>query len=899
MNMRKIFLSTLIALYGLLLMAAPHSFLPLDVSQPDGSQIRIYASGDEFHNWLHDEDNYTIVKDDAGRYVYAAQDGEKVAATALVVGVANPAQRSLAKGINLSERLIEAKYEHLASMRDYSNARSPHTGDFDNLVVYIRFSDSPNFMYPNSYYDNIFNNTAPNANSMKNYFLAASYDQLSVDSYFFPAPNGDVIVSYIDSHPRSYYQPLSPSNPNGYDEEDYWARTDREHTLLANASAHVASLIPGSINVDGDGDGYVDNVCFIIQGSPDGWAQLLWPHRWVLYGADAYIQGARVWDFNFQLESSLGSSGASVLAHEMFHSLGAPDLYRYNTTNITPIGSWDLMASNTNPPQHMSAWMKHRYGEWLPTPPMITESGTYTLHPVASSATNNAYRIQSWRSTDSYVLEYRKPHGLYDTTLPGQGLLVYRLNTGVEGNADGPPDELYIYRPNGVNNNTNGMLSRAAMSVQNNRTMMTESTNPSGFTTQDYPGGLYLYDVGHAGETITFSVRITDIQLSSPIGGETWFAGTTKPITWVARNSTGTVNIEFSSDGGNNWQTIATGAHNNGSYNWTNLPAVTSAQCYIRITHNASGHTDTSLQAFEIISELAIPEVLYPANGELNVPTNPLFDWSAVAGADSYHFQLSTDPEFSSTVMSLVNHGANSYQATGLSPFSTYYWRIAAAGEIGSSLYSEAYEFTTGPLSETPHVPQLLNPVNYASNQPRNAMLNWQASYLAESYWVQVSSNPFFSSIVFEAEGISNTFVETALLPGGSGFYWRVAAQNGFANSNFSGAFRFSTGDWVDSEDLLNPVAITALKQNRPNPFNPQTTINFSLKNPNSHASLKIFNTKGQMVRNLYSGIPGSTELNLVWDGRDDEGQALSSGIYLYRLENESKQLTRKMILSK
>lgn len=897
--MRKTFLTALIGLFSLLLIAAPHTFLPLDVLQPDGSQIRIYASGDEFHNWLHDADNYTIVKNDKGVYVYAAQDGEKVASTDLVVGKASPAQRSLPKGINLSQRLIEAKYEHLASMRDYSNARSPHTGEFDNLVVFIRFSDSPDFVYPISYYDNIFNNTTPNANSMKNYFLAASYEQLSVDSYFFPQPNGQVILSYTDSHPRSYYQPLSPSNPNGYDENDYWARTDREHTLLANASAYVANMIPSSINVDGDNDGYVDNVCFIIQGSPDGWAQLLWPHRWVLYGADAYIQGARVWDFNFQLESSLGSSGASVLAHEMFHSLGAPDLYRYNTTNITPIGSWDLMASNTNPPQHMSAWMKHRYGQWLPAPPMITESGTYTLHPVASSATNNAYRIQSWRSTDSYVLEYRKPHGLYDTTLPGQGLLVYRLNDGVQGNADGPPDELYIYRPNGVNNNTNGLLSRAAMSVQNNRTLMTESTNPSGFTTQGHPGGLYLYNVGYAGDSITFSVRITDIQLSSPIGGETWFAGTTKAITWVARTTTGTVNIEFSSDGGSTWLPIATGAHNNGSYNWTNLPAVTSNQCYIRITHNASGHTDTSMQAFEIIGELAVPAAVFPTNGEVDVPTNPLFDWGAVSGAQSYHFQLSTDSEFNDTVISLVNHPESSYQATGLTPFNTYYWRVAAAGDIGSSLYSDAYQFSTGALTEIPHVPQLLSPANYAANQPRNVMLNWRSSYLADSYWVQVATNPFFSNIVFEAEGISDTFMETTLLPAGASFYWRVAAQNDYANSNFSGAFRFATGDWVDNDDMLNPVAHTTLKQNRPNPFNPHTTISFSLKNPNSHASLKIYNTKGQLLRTLFEGTPGSSELSLVWDGRDAEGNALGSGIYLYRLESDAGQLTRKMILSK
>jgi hypothetical protein len=87
--MRKTLLLVLTGLCITLLFAAPHSYLPLDVQQPDGSEIRIYASGDEFHNWLHDADNYTIVKDDQGRYVYAVQNGEKVAPTDLVVGVSS------------------------------------------------------------------------------------------------------------------------------------------------------------------------------------------------------------------------------------------------------------------------------------------------------------------------------------------------------------------------------------------------------------------------------------------------------------------------------------------------------------------------------------------------------------------------------------------------------------------------------------------------------------------------------------------------------------------------------------------------------------------------------------------------------------------------------------------
>jgi len=303
----------------------------------------------------------------------------------------------------------------------------------------------------------------------------------------------------------------------------------------------------------------------------------------VLYAATAYIHGKQVWDFNFQLETSLFSSAASVLAHEMFHSLGAPDLYRYSDNTITPIGSWDLMSGNTNPPQHMSAWMKYRYGEWLPEIPSITSSGTYTLNPVAASATNNFYRVNSWRSNEYYVLEYRKPHGMYDGTLPGTGLLVYRLDTRESGNAQGPPDELYIYRPYGINTTTNGVISQAAFSQQSGRIEINESTRPHGFTGNNSSGGLNLYDIGFAGDTISFKIKISDIQLTYPHGGEVWFSGTNKDISWKSKITTGTVKIEYSTDGGNNWVQIISGVPNSGYYTWYNVPALNTNQGHIAL----------------------------------------------------------------------------------------------------------------------------------------------------------------------------------------------------------------------------------------------------------------------------------------------------------------------------
>ncbi|MBW6513444.1 MAG: carboxypeptidase regulatory-like domain-containing protein [Candidatus Syntrophosphaera sp.] len=100
-------------------------------------------------------------------------------------------------------------------------------------------------------------------------------------------------------------------------------------------------------------------------------------------------------------------------------------------------------------------------------------------------------------------------------------------------------------------------------------------------------------------------------------------------------------------------------------------------------------------------------------------------------------------------------------------------------------------------------------------------------------------------------------------------------------------------------DDPLVPVPVFSLAQNHPNPFNPSTRITISLAKAHQTAHLRIYNAKGQLVKTLLSGIQPAGVQNLVWDGRDDFGKPVSSGIYLYRLESGGESLTRKMILLK
>jgi tetratricopeptide (TPR) repeat protein len=119
-------------------------------------------------------------------------------------------------------------------------------------------------------------------------------------------------------------------------------------------------------------------------------------------------------------------------------------------------------------------------------------------------------------------------------------------------------------------------------------------------------------------------------------------------------------------------------------------------------------------------------------------------------------------------------------------------------------------------------------------------------------------------------------------------------------------------GEWKPVPDKGNAPALTntqnvpteyALSQNFPNPFNPQTMIQYQLPEA-SHITVKIYNLFGQEVRTLVAGHREAGYHAEIWDGRDDFGRRVASGVYFYRLSTEPNvtqpngfQFTRKMVL--
>lgn len=89
-----------------------------------------------------------------------------------------------------------------------------------------------------------------------------------------------------------------------------------------------------------------------------------------------------------------------------------------------------------------------------------------------------------------------------------------------------------------------------------------------------------------------------------------------------------------------------------------------------------------------------------------------------------------------------------------------------------------------------------------------------------------------------------------------------------------------------------------AIFGNYPNPFNPATTISFTLPET-GQAGLAIYNVSGQKVRELASGTLAAGRHSVVWDGRDGNGSAVSSGVYISRLMMKDKATASRMLLVK
>lgn len=618
--------------------------MPVKRVQPNGDTLSCFVSGDEFYHRLHDANGFTIVQNpETGYWVYA---DAQLNATNHIAGEVNPMTLGLTPHAMPSQVELEKRRRSWDIPEQYRRAEAPKTsdrnhGDFTNLCIFIRFNGDNNISKSLSEINAMYNDSTASSTSVYNYFKTVSYNKIFIKSYYYPqdsSSNPNVVASYEDIYSRGYYMPYSSSNPDGYTNESQ--RATREFDLLERAVDYVNTYSPvdTSIILDRDNDGEIDNVSFIIKGSYTGWSDLLWPHKWSLYDREVTINGKRVYTFNLLLEGAGNEYfGPSTFCHEMFHTLGAPDLYHYNSyTNIHPVGSWDLMEQNQRPQQQMGAYMKWKYGNWIDSIPVIREPGRYRIYPNSTEPTadrNTCYKIPSKNPNQYYFLEYRNENEPFESTIPGSGLLIYRIDSRYHGNADyngtSRFDEVWLYRPNSNAPLVNGSVQTAFFTSDHGRTSFShlDNTKPW-FSEGDIDTTIIIFDIGTAGEYIEFTYDdLTGCTIPRNLNTIST-TGNSANIEWTGASNQYAVEYRTIDMEEEPWTRIETDSTH---YTLTGLENDTRYEWRIQSIcdeHHSSAYSTSEHFKTDICNNLITTTIDSSTNDEINVPLNTFYKYS-------------------------------------------------------------------------------------------------------------------------------------------------------------------------------------------------------------------------------------------------------------------------------
>ncbi len=149
---------------------------------------------------------------------------------------------------------------------------------------------------------------------------------------------------------------------------------------------------------------------------------------------------------------------------------------------------------------------------------------------------------------------------------------------------------------------------------------------------------------------------------------------------------------------------------------------------------------------------------------------------------------------------------------------------------------------------------------------------------------------------------ISGTLYTDSAVPD-TGLYW-YSVKAIYTDSSWSGesfASNSDCGRLFSSQGIAEGRLIPetfSLSQNYPNPFNPTTTISFGLPK-DSQVKVEVYNLLGQKVKVLFNGLAKAGYKSLIWDGKDNAGKPVSSGVYFYRIDAGSYHDSKKMMMLK
>jgi M6 family metalloprotease-like protein len=505
---------------------------PVDVKQSDGSIIKIILQGDEKVKWGQTMDGYTIVYNKNGDFEYGMLDskGDLVPSGYLVTEETNKNLETknflskTPKGLTYSKDQVSMILQIWDINEKEGSKAFPTTGSRKLICILIGFKDKA-FTKTKTDFENLFNqvgySTGGATGSVKDYYLENSYGQFNLTV--------DVAGPYTASQNMSYY---GGNDASGND------LRPRELVLEA---VNFADPTINFANYDNDNDGTVDGVYLVYAGYGEeagGGANAIWAHAWNI--SPVVKDGKTISKYSCSAELR-GNSGTTITAigvicHEFGHVLGAPDYYDTNYATggqFEGTGTWDMMASgswNNNgvTPAHHNAFTKIYIYNWA-TATTLTSAANIT---VLNAAENKSFfRINTATSGEYFLLENREKH-LFDAYVPGSGLIIYHVHSGVMTSASS----------NSVNNTHQQRMYPKVASATTNPTSTPSSYGSVNSAGCPWPGT----------SNKTSFTDATTPHMKSWAG-----ANTAKPMTNIARNATAKT-VTFAFMGGGTSVTVPT-----------------------------------------------------------------------------------------------------------------------------------------------------------------------------------------------------------------------------------------------------------------------------------------------------------------------------------------------------
>lgn len=423
-----------------------------------------------------------------------------------------------------------------------------------------------------------------------------------------------------------------------------------------------------------------------------------------------------------------------------------------------------------------------------------------------------------------------------------------------------------------------------------NKTLVRKSTVIEGVSVN--PSG-YLADDTSAFETLGTEWDMYDQDTATYLGSHTFSGGTTK--TYV----TGYENRNVS---------------NVLTYEVTGLDPATT---YYYVVRAYDAYSQTSGNSNEI--SVTTDNYDYPENAEVEIGaiTVTVTNGNANNGTGTLPAWPNgdvTEGTYDSLILDLL--GAGPWTITILSD--AYYcaysqgagWNLATPVSGGFEIEVDA-PVKGEPLyillsNEDPTLPVELSSFTVTMNAYNAAVLTWVTQtetgvngfYIYRGTTDQLSEAALVSSLI-PATNTSQTQVyrysDSELFSEGTYYYWlNVNDMDGSESFHGPVTLVYETGE----NPTPNIPQVTELKSIYPNPFNPSANISFGLAK-SSDVEFKIYNSRGQMVRNMALGVKDAGTWNLVWNGTDNNGRAVPTGIYYIQMQAGKDSFIRKAVMMK